>query len=81
MDKIKPPEDQADDYIDKDGYAWVTRSELDQDALHHLKKQQKFGLLQQLDHRKIDYKPFRKDFYAEDDMIKSLPESQVNRLR
>lgn len=49
--------------------------------MHQAKKQQKFGLLPQLDHRKVDYRPFRKDFYLEDEQIRSLPESQVNRLR
>lgn len=46
-----------------------------------MKKKQKFGLLNELDHTNIKYETFRKDFYIEDEQIRDLPESQVNMLR
>ena len=50
-------------------------------ALHDFKKKQKFTLLKQLDHKVIDYRPFRKDFYDEDTKVSELPVLTVDMLR
>jgi hypothetical protein len=54
---------------------------LDTEAMHEFKKKQKFGLLQALDHKKIDYGQFRKDFYQEDEAVANMSDTLVASLR
>lgn len=49
--------------------------------LHEFKKKQRFDLIQKLDHSKIDYRPFRKDFYDEDEEVAKMPIALVDMLR
>lgn len=56
-------------------------SDLDMTKLHEFKKKQKFDLIQSLDHSKIKYRPFRKDFYDEDDQVAQMPVPMVDMLR
>ena len=50
-------------------------------ALHDFKKKQRFDLIERLDHSKVDYRPFRKDFYDEDQEVAQLPVPLVDMLR
>ena len=50
-------------------------------ALHDFKKKQRFDLIAKLDHAKIDYKPFKKDFYDEDEKVAQMPVPMVDMLR
>lgn len=59
----------------------ISRSELDTEAMHEFKKKQKFSLLEALDHKKIDYSKFRKDFYLEDEAVANMSDTMVAALR
>lgn len=60
---------------------YVYSRELDYGALHDFKKKQKFGLLKGLDHSKISYRSFRKDFYEESEEVRDMSISLVETLR
>ena len=49
--------------------------------MHEFKKKQKFSLLEALDHKKIDYGKFRKDFYVEDEAVANMSDTMVAALR